>query len=305
VSIERLRRLAPAFAGTLRSFSFLQPVHELLAQLDAWAPTVLASYPSTALALAGEQSAGRLHIAPLEIWTGGETLTPPARVEIERAFACRVANSYGASEFFTLGSECRAGALHLNADWAILEPVDREGRPVPEGQPSDTVLLTNLANQLQPIIRYDLGDRVTLQPGTCACGSPLPRLQVDGRCGDLLALRDAQRRLVRLAPLAIETVLEEEAGAFDFHLEQTSPSALALRMPGAGTDSLCALDRAGTALAAFLAAQGLGNVQVDARLGPRRAPQASGKLRRIVGLGAAAGGRGSSPRRRSAVGEPR
>ncbi len=42
-------------------------------------------------------------------------------------------------------------------------------------------VLTNLANTVQPLIRYDLGDQVTMQTERCMCGSPLPVIEVQGR----------------------------------------------------------------------------------------------------------------------------
>jgi phenylacetate-coenzyme A ligase PaaK-like adenylate-forming protein len=189
VSVERLRRLNPWLRRRLHGLSFLQPLPGLTAQLQALAPAAIATYPSMAVLLAEEHLAGRLTHAPREIWTGGETLSAAARRFIEQAFGATVANSYGASEFLALAGECRAGRLHLNSDWAILEPVDANGRPVPPGVPGTTTLLTNLANHVQPLIRYDLGDRVTLQPLACECGSRLPVIDVLGRDDDTLHLR--------------------------------------------------------------------------------------------------------------------
>lgn len=57
---------------------------------------------------------------------------------------------------------CRRGRLHVNSDWFILEPIDAAGRPTPPGERSDSVLVTNLANRVQPVIRYDLGDSVVM-----------------------------------------------------------------------------------------------------------------------------------------------
>jgi hypothetical protein len=51
--------------------------------------------------------------------------------------------------------DCGHGWLHVHADWASLEPVDEQRRPVPVGERSATVLLTNLANRIQPIIRVE------------------------------------------------------------------------------------------------------------------------------------------------------
>jgi phenylacetate-coenzyme A ligase PaaK-like adenylate-forming protein len=63
--------------------------------------------------------------------------------------------------------DCGYGSVHVNADWVILEPVDAAYQPVAVGQPSQKVLLTNLANRVQPIIRYEMGDSVTIDPEPC------------------------------------------------------------------------------------------------------------------------------------------
>ena len=72
---------------------------------------------------------------------------------------------------------------------------------MPDSGLGHTTLLTNLANRVQPLIRYDLGDRITPHRQTVpARGSALPRLDVQGRTDALLTLRDARHRAVRLAP---------------------------------------------------------------------------------------------------------
>ena len=229
VSIERLRRLNPALSRGLHGVSFLQPTERLVAQLQALQPTIVATYPSAAVLLAEEQAAGRLDIAPQEIWTGGETLSPVKRRFIEQSFGCPVANSYGASEFLTLAFDCPHGRLHLNSDWAILESVDDHGAAVPDGQPGSTALLTNLANHVQPLIRYDLGDSITLHAPGCACGSMLPVVEVQGRCDDTLRLGRPGTPAVRVLALALSTVLEDDAGLFDFQVLQQGPCDLLLR----------------------------------------------------------------------------
>ena len=145
VTLERLRRINPWMAGTTRSFSILQSVDELVLGLNEFAPTIVATYPTAAALLADEAQSGRLQIKPREVWTGGESLSAATRDRVQQTLACTVRNSYGASEFLAMGWECGDGHLHINADWVILEPVDERYRPVPAGQPSFTVLLTNLA----------------------------------------------------------------------------------------------------------------------------------------------------------------
>ena len=279
-SVERLRRLWPWAAQSTRTFSILRPLPELCAQLDAFAPTELATYPTAAEVLAAERTAGRLSIRPREIWLGGEHSTEGARAAIAEAFGCRVREGYGASECLSIAWSCAHGALHLNADWVIMEPVDRDMRPVPPGTPSHTVLLTNLANHVQPVIRHDLGDGVTLGATPCACGCAMPTLRVDGRRDDVLEF-DGPGGPVRLLPLALETVLEEHAGVFDFQLVGRDDRTLALRLPD-GPTRVRQRDAARRALRGYLDANGLGGVAlVDDDAAPAR-DAASGKLRRVL-----------------------
>ncbi|WPH16951.1 phenylacetate--CoA ligase family protein [Variovorax paradoxus] len=285
VSVERLRRLQPGLSDRLRSFSFLQPIDALVAQLNAFRPTVLATYPSAAVLLAQERRCGRLKVSLQEIWTGGEGFSRTRRAFVGTAFACPVANSYGASEFLSLAFECSLGVLHLNSDWAILEPVDAHGAAVPPGRPGSTTLLTNLANHVQPLIRYDLGDRVTLLASRCACGSRLPAIEVEGRDDDTLVFRGARGAPpVKIVPLAVSTVLEEEAGLFDFQLVQQACGELLLRSGRSGADAQAALEKAGRMLRDFLAAQGAGDVRVQCRAGESGCCGRSGKTRRVVSL---------------------
>lgn len=281
-SIERLRRLNPVLAARIQGVSLLVPMPELVDRLNRLAPTIVATYPSAAVLLAGERLAGRLRIEPREIWTGGETLTTAMRLMVQEVFGCHVADSYGASEFLSLASECRLGALHLNSDWAILEPVDEHGRAVPPGVMSSTTLLTNLANHVQPLIRYDLGDRVALHSRACACGSHLPTIEVQGRADDTLCLQTARGTAVMVAPLALSTVLEDEAGLFDFQLIQRGPRDLLLRTGMSSSQAGPVLHRASKALGEFLARQGAWGVRIRCGAGVPAQAGRTGKIKRIV-----------------------
>lgn len=282
VSVERLRRVNPWMARALRSFSILQPIATLVAALEAWAPSVLATYPSAAALLADEACAGRLHIAPLEVWTGGETLGAAVRRHVEASLHCSVRNNYGASEFLTIGWECGHGRLHANADWLILEPVDAAYRPVAPGQAAHTTLLTNLANTVQPLIRYDLGDQVRVLPERCACGSPLPAIEVRGRCDDALRLAGCDGANVTLLPLALATVLEDEAGLYDFQLRQLDAHTLVLRVGPNVADAAAALVRGRTALAAFARGQGVAALRIVDEIGLPVSRGRSGKAQRVL-----------------------
>ncbi|MDO9284547.1 MAG: AMP-binding protein [Aquabacterium sp.] len=284
VSTLRLQRLNPWMAGRLRCFSILQPTADLLTQLQDYAPTVIATYPSAAALLADEALSGRLAMRPREVWTGGETLSAAVRQHVQQVFGCALCNSYGASEFLAIGWQCEHGRLHANTDWALLEPVDAQGRPVPAGVQSHTTLLTHLAQFAQPLIRYDLGDRLTLMPEPCNCGSPLPVIEVLGRCDDALHLTGRHGRLVTLLPLALTTVLEDDARLYDFQLQQRDRHTLVLRVPLPAAQAGAALARGCAALHRFCEQQGLQGLQIVGEAGPALLHGRSGKTCRVLGL---------------------
>lgn len=284
-SVERMRLAAPALADRLRVFSILEPLVRLVDALNEYQPSCLATYPSCASLLAAEQRAGRLRIAPGVIWLGGETLSPACRAEIRVAFQCRILEEYAASECMSIACECERGRLHVNSDWALLEPVDRHYQPVAPGEPSHTALLTNLVNRVQPLIRVDIGDSIASDPEPCDCGAPFPTLRVEGRCDDVLALTDANGRHVELLPLALTTVVEEHAGAHQFQIVQAAPDVLNVRLqtpPGASPAPLWR--KVERALRAHLDAQGLPAVQLCFEPGPLEPSERSGKLRRVLKL---------------------
>jgi phenylacetate-CoA ligase len=281
VSMERLRRLNLLLAPHLRSLSFIQPVGALAKELDAFAPTILSTYPSAAVILAEEKLAGRLCIAPREIWTGGETLTVVMRAFLRDTFKCPVSNDYGCSEFLSLATECTHGQLHVNSDWAILESVDDAGRAVPPGESGSRCLLTNLANHVQPLIRYDLGDGLRIRAGSCPCGSALPAIDVQGRSDDTLRLAQG-RGHVLLSPLALCTVLEDDAELFDFQLVQRGTHQLELTTRLRGPSAKRSLSRGRDALQAFLTDQGAHGVTIRCRCAEPIRQRASGKIKRVL-----------------------
>lgn len=266
----------------MQSFAVTLPLPELVAGLNAYAPAFVSSYPTVLALLAEEQNAGRLRLRPAGLWAGGEVLSPATRATVESAFRCPLANEYGASECLTIGYGCAEGALHVNAEWVILEPVERDFQPTPVGELSHTVLLTNLANRVQPIIRYDLGDSVRVRAGRCGCGNPLPAIEVEGRCDDVVTLRTRNGETARLAPLALTTVVEEAAHICRFQIVQSAPDRLLLRLPRherkrAGRAAIDGLRR-------YLDRQGL--ALVDVRLDGHEpvADTRDGKLRQVVAL---------------------
>jgi len=223
-----VQRLYPALAKGF-GVTFLeaeQPIDRLVERLNAFKDIAwIVTYPSVLAILAREKEAGRLKIEPALFTTGGETLTGDLRERVGRAFPSLkygIADPYGCTECLALSFECSHGRKHVNEDWVILEAVDAEMRPVPDGTLSETVLLSVLANEVQPFIRYDLGDCVRFDTEPCPCGSPFRSFQVEGRQATLVRVGE-----VTLSPLVFDL---EHDDARRIQLVQTSERGFEIRI---------------------------------------------------------------------------
>ena len=280
--IERRRRAKPWRAKMSRIVSVLTPLHEIVKELNEFQPAMVGGYATMLLLLAEEQEARRLHIEPALITSSGETLSPQDRKEIETAFNCTVTESYGCSEATPLTLTCRHQRLHVNSDWFILEAVDKSYQPVPAGHDSHTVLITNLANYVQPIIRYELGDSVTFSPDPCPCGSPLPSVQVIGRSDEILVFRSPNGTSIRILPLALWSVIKETPGVLRFQAIQIGPVKLTIRLETKKLgDTDCLWQALEQRVHDYLTMQGLVNVSVEQDVTPPARDVRSGKYRHV------------------------
>lgn len=282
--LEMERRRDRFRAASYRVFPVQARLDDLVAQLNAFAPGALTAYPSMLGLLAAEQADGRLRVHPTLLETGGESMTPEARGFASAAFGTPVHDVYGASEFNPMGFDCAEGWLHVHGDWLVLEPVEADFTPTPPGRPSHTVLLTNLANRVQPLLRYDLGDSVLVRPDPCPCGCVLPALRVSGRCDDVLHLDAADGRSVGVPPLAIVPLLAGP-GVRRAQLVQTGRRGVRLRLePDADAAAELVRDAVVGRLRAYFDAQGLGGVEIQRADEPPAPDARSGKFRHVIAL---------------------
>jgi phenylacetate-CoA ligase len=179
---------------------------------------------------------------------------------------------------------CEHGWLHVNSDWVVLEPVDAEYRPVAPGKQSHTVLISNLANRLQPILRYDLGDSILVCPDPCPCGTPLPAIRVEGRSADVLTFPTDHGEQVTIAPLAFGTLVDRAAGIEQFQIVQRMPTSLRVRLrPAADADPDGVWQDVHAGITHLLTEHRLDHVTVErAEEPPEQSP--GGKYRTIIPL---------------------
>lgn len=189
------------------------PLSDTVSALNDFRPQALVGYASMLQLLADEQLAGRLAIAPRAVFSASEVLTPGVRSLAREAWGGEPFNVYAATETASIASECRQHHLHRYEDMVIAEPVDDEYRPVAPGITGDRLLVTVLFSRTQPLIRYELTDRVRFSTETPSdLGSFGLIDEVEGREEDILSLPGREGGSVRIHPNVFHAVLEPTGG---------------------------------------------------------------------------------------------
>jgi phenylacetate-CoA ligase len=170
---------------------------------------VLCATPSYALAIAevAEQQGVDIRTSALAVGLfGAEPWSAAMRREIESRLGLRAIDIYGLSEIMGPGVACeceRQDGLHGWEDHFLFEVIDPDtGAPVPEGQAGELVI-TTLAKEALPMIRYRTRDITKITTAPCECGrTHLRILRVTGRNDDMLIVRG-----VNVYPSQLEAVL--------------------------------------------------------------------------------------------------
>ena len=151
--------------------------------------------------------------------SASEVLTDETRARIRAAFGIEPFNVYAATETAGIASECEHHRLHRYEDLVIAEIVDDENRPVPPGEFGAKLLVTVLFSRTQPLIRYELTDRVRASTEICPDGRPFALLDaIEGREEDVLHLKgiaihpNVFHSALEPVPVAAWQVVEEPDG---------------------------------------------------------------------------------------------
>lgn len=134
----------------------------------------LTGYSSMIYEIAKTLNSYELSIPNLKLIKGtSEMILDIYKEECQKAFGRTVTSEYGAAEAGLIAFECPYGGMHINIENLILETND-------QGE----AIVTNLASQSFPIIRYNLSDSITVTDGKCACGRQHPMVkEIAGRKG--------------------------------------------------------------------------------------------------------------------------
>ena len=136
---------------------------------------------------------------------GAEPWSEEMRKRIEDSTGIKAYDVFGTSELSgPLFTECTyQDGIHIWADQFLVEIIDPDtGEPVPDGERGELVI-TTLAKEALPLIRYRIGDNTVINRNPCKCGRTHPRImRVLGRVDDMLIVRG-----INVFPGQIESVL--------------------------------------------------------------------------------------------------
>ena len=228
---------------------------------------VLCSTPSYALAIAevAERQGVDLRRSALAVGLfGAEPWSDAMRREIGERLGVRAVDIYGLSEIMGPGVACECACqagLHGWEDHFLFEVIDPDtGAPLPEGETGELVI-TTLAKEALPMLRYRTRDITRLTTAPCDCGrTHLRILRVTGRNDDMLIVRG-----VNVYPSQVEAVL--------------------VGLPGLAPHYQIVVDRQGTLDRLDVEIEAADGV--DAATYPAIAAQARHHLKSLVGLSAA------------------
>lgn len=156
---------------------------------------------------------------PISITTGTERLSLIIRRKLENKFnSTRIIETYGCTECPLIGSSCNHGNIHVN-DNCILELVDKNNNIIKDKYViSDHILITNLINTYQPIIRYVISDSV--QYIDCPCRSNRTAIKIHGRTDDNIYMIDKNDNIIKITPLMLESLLVTIPYQFTYQIVQ-------------------------------------------------------------------------------------
>lgn len=151
-------------------------------------PEYMVGFPSTIAEIAKYGLKNNIEFPPnviKAIFPTAETITEEIRTAIERYFKTKMYNQYASSEGAPFIFECCNNKLHLELQSGVFEVLDQDNNPAQSGK----LVVTSFTSEGTPLIRYDIGDSITLadEIETCSCGNNNPLVkEILGRIDDYI-----------------------------------------------------------------------------------------------------------------------
>jgi putative adenylate-forming enzyme len=219
----------------LNYLSTMTPVDDIILMINTKQINILMAPPSLIRILMPHHE--KINVKLKKIVTYAEVLVQEDKKQFEKAFQTKVIEIYQASEG-QIASACSHGNLHINEDMVYVELFDRQGNRIDSPHViGHKMILTNLVNLAQPLIRYEMNDMVVLGD-PCPCGSRFRTLhKILGRNDDLIYFLDENnhpsvvfpdlfsRWIITESDLIREfQVIQHEIGRIDLLIDSESES---------------------------------------------------------------------------------
>lgn len=155
--------------------------------LTKFQPEFIVGFPSSVYELCEIADSLNLQLpTPVKVFfPTAETVLPKHREVIGRVLGCQLVDQYASSEGAPFILECTHGRLHIHPLTGVFEVVDENLQPAKSGE----LLVTSYTTHGTPLIRYRVGDNITLEDSqeTCSCNSIFPLVKrIDGRTSDYI-----------------------------------------------------------------------------------------------------------------------
>ncbi|MGM0445902.1 MAG: phenylacetate--CoA ligase family protein [Bacillota bacterium] len=167
------------------------PLESYIDKLNEFQPDIISGYPSALELLIDYQKDRKLDINPEHIICGGEPLSTTVINKIKKHWNKTPYNFYGTSESILMGVGIGSEGIYIFDDLVIVEIKDEK------------ILLTNLYNYSQPLIRYEINDLMT-KSDIKNIGWPFKHVEnISGRTEDLLWLINNKNEYDFIHPIVI------------------------------------------------------------------------------------------------------
>lgn len=252
------------------------PFEVTLETVQAAQPLILIGYPSVIAQLAEAQSSGRLSIKPMVVSVTSEQLTGAQIDRITDSLGVAPTNSYGTSEGLMGSAPPGSDVFDFASDNVYVEFVDADDAPVETGQEADHILVTNLVNCTQPLIRYRIDDMMT--PASPAPHHGHQRASIRGRNDEPIDIAG-----VLVHPLTIRSALLVDSSIGDYQVRLDARNAIDVDIVSTnGSTDLVGVEKR---LACAVADAGARPVHIRARQVERLARDVhTGKVKRFVSV---------------------
>ncbi len=211
-------------SGQIISLNHVNPVGQAADLMQSYKPAYVIGRANNLFDLAREMRA-RGNPPKVDCMIAfGANLSEATREECMQVFGSRIMDIYNSKEVYDIAHQCpETSNYHVNWELLLVEVLDENNNTCPPGV-QGRCIVTPFYNTAQPLIRYDIGDQLTL--GTnCKCGRTLQTItSLNGRTIHMFRRQNGEKFSLRLPGF-----LKKMIGAHEWQFAQTALNTVEVR----------------------------------------------------------------------------